>query len=50
MATYKMCSLEGAWEDQQPHFLFLFRYSLYISETNGARKLKFSVVVGLYRY
>jgi len=24
--------------------------TLYISETNGARKLKFSVVVGLYEY
>jgi len=43
MATCKKnCPLRGAWEDQQPHFLFWD--PLYISKTNGARKLKFGVL------
>ena len=39
----KICSQEGAWEDQQPP-LFISG-PLYISETNGARKLNFGVLV-----
>jgi len=44
----KICPLGDTWEDQQPHFLFWG--PLYISETNGARKLKYGVLVGLYEY
>jgi len=44
----KTCSLEGAWEDQQPPLLFWD--PLYISETNGTRKLKFGVLVCFYEY
>jgi len=44
----KICPLGGAWEDQQRPILFW--NPLYISETNGARKLKFGVLVGLYEY
>jgi len=48
MATCKNLFTRGRLGDQQPHFLFWD--PLYISETNGARKLKFGVVVGLYEY
>jgi len=44
----KMCPIGSAREDQQPHFLFWD--PLYISETKGARKLKFGVLVDLYEY
>ena len=45
----KICSLEGAYgKISSPHFLFWD--PLYISETNGARKVKFGVFVGLYEY
>jgi len=43
----KICPPGGAWEEQQPQF-FLFCDPLYISEANGARKLKFDVPVGLF--
>jgi len=43
-----MCPLWGAWEDHQCPILFWD--PLYITETNGARKLQFGVLVGLYEY
>ena len=47
MAPCKICPLGGVWEEQQPIFFILG--PLHISETNGARKLKFGTLVGIYR-
>jgi len=45
----KTCPLGGVWGDQQP-LIFYVVTPLYMSETNQARKLKFRVLAGIYRY
>jgi len=49
MATCKNLSARGRLRRSAAP-TFLFWDPLYISETNGARKLKFGVFVGLYEY
>jgi len=44
----KICPPDGNCEDHQPPLFILG--PLYISETKGARKLKFGALVGLYEY
>jgi len=41
-----MCLLGVVWEDQQPRILFWD--PLYVSETNGTRKLTFGVLTIRY--
>ena len=49
MATYKKFDRQGAsGEISSAHFLFWD--PLHISVTNGARKLKFNTLVGIYAY
>ena len=43
-----MCPLGGVWGNQELS-LFIFGISL-ISVTNGARKLKFGTLVGIYGF
>jgi len=48
-ALYKNLSASGAfWEISSPQFLFWNPH--HISETNGARKLKFGTLVVNYEY
>ena len=44
----KICPLGGVWGDQQRPLFILG--PLYISVTNGARELKFGILVGIYAY
>jgi len=48
MAPFKNLSARGVWGDQQPPIFILG--SLHISVTNGAEKLKFGRLVGIYEY
>ena len=48
MSAYKNLTARGVWGDQQRPILFWD--PLHISVTNGARKLKFGTLVGIYVY
>jgi len=48
MATYKNLSIGGRWGDQQRPLFILD--PLHISVTNGARKLKFGTLIGIFAY
>ena len=49
MATFKNLSTRGRLRSPTvPSFLLLFLDLLHISVTNGARKFKFGILVGMY--
>ena len=51
MATFKNLSTRGRLRSSAvPSFLLLFLDLLHISVTNGARKFKFGILVGMYDY